>query len=167
LNQSTIRRSFQEFLRKRSLKLTTQRDRIFTRAFATHDHFSAETIYGWLRESSGPRVSRATVYRTLGLLVEGGFLEAFDPGSGELLYEHVLGHRHHDHLVCVSCGRIQEFYEREIERLQESAAAKKGFRIHYHNLRIFGTCSSCARKHAGDAAPGRTRAPAEPAARRR
>ena len=146
MNQQSIRRAFQAFLKRRSLKLTQQRDRIFQRVFATHEHFSAERLYDWLRESEGPAVSRATVYRTLGLLVEGGFLESIDPGSGELLYEHVLGHRHHDHLVCLVCGKLQEFSDPEIERLQVAAAAKKGFTISHHNLRIFGTCSACARR---------------------
>ncbi len=154
MNQLTIRRSFEAFLKRRSLKLTQQRDRIFQRAFATHEHFSAERLYGWLHESEGPAVSRATVYRTLGLLVEGGFLESLDPGSGELLYEHVLGHRHHDHLVCLECGKLQEFYDPEIERLQETAAAKKGFLISHHNLRIFGTCAGCGRKRASVRTPG-------------
>ncbi len=146
MNQATIRKAFASFLRKRDLKLTPQRARIFERAFATHEHFSADTLYGWLKSEDGPQVSRATVYRTLGLLVAGGFLESLDTGQGELLYEHVLGHRHHDHMVCVECGRIEEFYDVEIERLQERAASKKGFTLAYHNLRLFGTCASCRRK---------------------
>ncbi len=149
MNQASIRRAFEQFLKRRSLKLTPQRDRIFQRAFSTHEHFSAETLYGWLKESDGPRVSRATVYRTLSLLVAGGFLESLDTGSGELLYEHVLGHRHHDHLVCLDCGRIQEFYDPDIERLQSAVAAKKGFHLTHHNLRLFGTCAACSRRAGG------------------
>ena len=150
MNQATIHRAFERFLRQRSLKLTAQRNRIFERAFATHEHFSAERLYEWLREEKGPSVSRATVYRTLGLLVEGGFLESLDTGRGELLYEHVLGHRHHDHIVCIECGRIDEFLEPEIERLQEAIASKKGFVLQYHSMRLFGICASCARKRAQD-----------------
>ena len=90
MKQSTIERRFEEFLRQHSLKLTTQRKRIFDRTFATHEHFSAEKLYGWLRSEDGARVSRATIYRTLDLLVKGGFLGALDTGQGELVYEHVL-----------------------------------------------------------------------------
>jgi len=154
VKHEAIRKAFQQYLKKRSLKLTAQRERIFERAFATHSHFSAETLYGWMREEEGSSVSRATVYRTLGLLVEGGFLESLDTGQGELLYEHVLGHRHHDHLVCTDCGRIEEFYEPEIERLQEEVCQRKGFRLEYHNLRLFGTCGACTRKREGES--GRT-----------
>lgn len=143
---TAIKKRYEEFLRDRSLKLTTQRARIFDRAFETHDHFSAETLYGWLREEDGVSVSRATVYRTLTLLVEGGFLESLDVGSGETVYEHVLGHRHHDHIVCVECGRIEEFLDERIEELQEEAARKKGFQLLHHDLRLFGLCANCSRK---------------------
>src|SRR5690606_5436639 len=82
---------FELFLRSHDLKLTAQRRRILDRAFATHEHFSAEEMYGWLKAEPGPQVSRATVYRTLALLQEGGFVEGLDAGRGELVYEHVLG----------------------------------------------------------------------------
>lgn len=146
MNQATIQRSFERFLKTRALKLTPQRRRIFERVFSTHEHFSAERLYAWLHGEEGSRVSRATVYRTLSLLVEGGFLETLDTGQGELLYEHVLGHRHHDHLVCIDCGKIEEFTDDRIEALQAEAAARKGFALHYHNLRLFGTCAPCTRK---------------------
>ena len=146
MNQASIQRAFERFLRTRALKLTAQRRRIFERAFATHEHFSAETLYGWMRGEEGSRVSRATVYRTLSLLVEGGFLETLDAGHGELLYEHVLGHRHHDHLVCIDCGKIEEFSDERIEAFQREAAQRKGFNLLYHNLRLFGTCASCSKK---------------------
>lgn len=146
MNQASIQRAFERFLRTRALKLTAQRRRIFERAFSTHEHFSAETLYSWMRSESGSRVSRATVYRTLSLLVEGGFLESLDAGHGELLYEHVLGHRHHDHLVCIDCGRIEEFSDERIEAFQREAALRKGFNLLYHNLRLFGTCASCSKK---------------------
>ena len=144
---TAIKKRYDEFLRQRGLKLTAQRARIFDRAFKTHEHFSADTLFGWLAEESGPSVSRATVYRTLGLLVEGGFLESLDVGSGETVYEHVLGHRHHDHIVCVECGRIEEFFDERIEELQREAATKKGFQLLHHDLRLFGLCPACTRKN--------------------
>ncbi|MEX1024911.1 MAG: Fur family transcriptional regulator [Planctomycetota bacterium] len=143
MEHSKIQAAFEDFLRQHSLKLTAQRERIFERVFATHEHFSAETLYNWLREEDGPKVSRATVYRTVSLLEEGGFIEALDTGGGELLYEHVLGHRHHDHIVCIDCRRIEEFVDDRIEELQEQAAHSKGFHLVSHNLRLFGLCADC------------------------
>jgi len=137
---------FERFLRSRELKLTSQRRRIFDRAFATHEHFSAETLYEWLKSEPGSRVSRATVYRTLSLLLEGSFVEALDAGRGELVYEHVLGHSHHDHMVCLDCGKIEEFHDERIEELQLDACRKKGFHLISHDLRLRGYCKLCAKK---------------------
>ena len=148
MNQASIQRAFERFLKTRGLKLTPQRRRIFERVFATHEHFSAERLFGWMRAEEGSGVSRATVYRTLSLLVEGGFLETLDTGRGQLLYEHILGHRHHDLLVCIDCGKLEEFSDERIETYQRQAAARKGFQLHYHDLRLFGTCASCTRKRA-------------------
>lgn len=151
LKHESIRKAFEDFLRTRELKLTSQRDRIFERAFSTHDHFSAEQLYDWLKDEPGPRVSRATVYRTIGLLVEGGFLGSLDTGRGELVYEHLLGHRHHDHMVCMECGRIEEFHDERIEALQHEACERKGFVLISHSHRLIGLCRACARKRGGAA----------------
>ena len=146
MKQETILKAFQDYLAEQSLKLTTQRRRIFDRAFETHEHFTAEQLYDWLREEDGASVSRATVYRTLAMLVEGDFLESLDTGRGELLYEHVRGHKHHDHIVCLDCGKIEEFLDERIEALQEEACERKGFTLVKHSLRLEGYCKPCAIK---------------------
>lgn len=145
MKHETIRRSFQAFLKGHSLKMTPQRRRVFERVFATHEHFSAEELYGWLRAEEGAAVSRATVYRTIGLLLEGGFIDSLDTGRGELVYEHTLGHKHHDHMVCMECGRIEEFHDDAIEELQRQAAQKRGFKIVSHDHRLLGYCRGCVR----------------------
>lgn len=146
---AAIHKAFEVFLRERGLKLTAQRRRCLDRAFATHEHFSAERLYLWLKDEPGSSVSRATVYRTLSLLVEGGFLESLDAGGGELVYEHVLGHRHHDHVVCLSCGKIEEFSDERIEELQRQNCARLGFELVSHVLKLSGYCRACARKRRG------------------
>ena len=156
MKRESIIRAFEAFLKTRGLKLTSQRRRIFERVFATHEHFSAEALVGWLAREQGPRASRATVYRTLGLLLEGKFLSALDAGQGELVYEHVLGHMHHDHMLCLACGKIEEFHDERIEELQLAACRKKGFELVSHDLRLRGYCRACARKRSLSAsAPGR------------
>lgn len=155
MKQAAIRNAFEAFLKQRTLKLTNQRRRIFDRAFDTHDHFSAEELCRWLVEEPGPRVSRATVYRTLALLVEGNFMRSLDAGRGELVYEHVLGHPHHDHMVCLGCGRIEEFHDPKIEELQLAACARKGFDLVDHDLRLLGFCRACKRtRKPGARTPG-------------
>lgn len=161
MKHATIVKRFEEYLRRNNLKLTPQRRRVFDRAFATHEHFSAEQLYEWLRGEDEPKVSRATVYRTLDVLARGGFVESLDTGRGELVYEHVLGHDHHDHLVCEGCGRIEEFHDERIEALQEEAARKKGFLLTGHLLRLTGLCKSCAREQGSSAKGSARRAAAE------
>ena len=143
LDHSKIEQRFEEFLRQQSLKMTPQRRRIFDKAFAEHDHFSVERMYEWLKAEEGPAVSRATVYRTLEVLERGGFIEAVETGRGEVVYEHVLGHEHHDHMVCRVCGTIAEFQDSEIEALQRQNAARLGFIMTGHMLRLSGVCASC------------------------
>lgn len=135
-------RRFEQFLKGRSLRMTKQRRAILELAWGTHEHFGAEEMFAWAsaRDAS---VSRATVYRTLGLLVEGGFLATLDRGHGQTLYEHILGHRHHDHMVCLGCGKILEFLCEEIERLQEETAARHHFHVTRHTLRLEGYCARC------------------------
>lgn len=148
MKHETIRRRFEEHLRSKNLKFTAQRGLIFEWVFQTHEHFTADALHAYLKESGGQAVSRATVYRTLRLLAEGGFVESLDTGRGELVYEHILGHSHHDHLVCIDCGKIEEFRSDLIEQLQEEAAESRGFTLLRHTLRLEGTCRACTRKRA-------------------
>ena len=164
MKQDAIRKSFERYLRTRRLKLTAQRTRMFERVFATHEHFSAEDFWGWMRVEDGPRVSRATVYRTLNLLVEGGFIQSMDLGRGELVYEHIAGHRHHDHMVCLGCGKIEEFHDERIEALQHEACARRGFVLESHAHRLFGWCRACARKPRATRGKPHDAAAANPAA---
>ena len=89
---------FQLFLLKENLKLTPQRKAVLDAVFATHQHFDADEMVQILN-GRGHRISRASVYRTLDLLVRSGLVHALELGDSKKQYEHVIGHRHHDHLV--------------------------------------------------------------------
>ncbi|MDP6369851.1 MAG: Fur family transcriptional regulator [Planctomycetota bacterium] len=143
MEHAAIVKRYRDYLSGKGLRLTKQRRRILDRVYGTHDHFSAETLLRWLAAEQGAPVSRATVYRTLEMMVSGGFLAAVDTGGKELLYEHALGHSHHDHMVCITCGSIEEFVDEEIERRQSAACAEAGFTPVRHLLRIRGYCRSC------------------------
>src|SRR5262245_63673459 len=145
------REAFRALLRKKGLKFTWQRSHILDAVFATHRHFSAEDLHGDLVRA-GHRVSVATIYRSLSLLIEGGLIQGLDVGNGRVLYEHTLGHAHHDHMVCLDCGLITEFRSPEIEDLQEAAARAHRYKIVAHSLKLFGYCHNCVRKHP-DAGP--------------
>jgi Fur family ferric uptake transcriptional regulator len=85
-------------------------------------------------------ISKATIYRILSIMVSGKLLIEHDFGKDYKFYEHIIGHEHHDHIICIDCGRIVEFMDRNIEVLQENIAAENGFIIKGHSLNIYGSC---------------------------
>lgn len=143
---------FEAFLRKKDLRFTRQRQEILRVMYGTHAHVSADDLYELLQKderSRALRISRATVYRTLSLLAEGGFVEALDLGRDKgVLYEHTLGHEHHDHMICLECGRIIEFHSDALEAVQDEVIAAQGFEMTSHSLKILGTCARCQQKAA-------------------
>src|SRR3990172_961983 len=95
-------------------------------------HFTAEELLDALHRDGLP-ASKATLYRTLGLLVEKGLLEPREFERGSLRYEPASGEDHHDHMICTGCGTVHEFVDDEIERLQAEACGRFGFRMLGHS----------------------------------
>ncbi|MBK6940948.1 MAG: transcriptional repressor [Planctomycetes bacterium] len=134
---------FERFLRENSLKHTAQRLKIVKRAFSMPKHFAAEDLYLVLRREK-TYVSKATVYRTLKLLVDAHFLDELEIGARKAkFYEPVHGREHHDHMICLRCGDILEFSDDEIETKQQEAATRHKFRLLSHSLKMFGLCKEC------------------------
>lgn len=136
---------FADFLDKKDLKLTSQRRTILREAIDSRGHFSADNLLK-ISKKADPTISKATVYRTLTLLKDSKILEEQDFGGGRKLYERALGHRHHDHLICIRCSKIIEFENDPIEKLQDAEAAKHKFKVVYHSLKLFGFCKDCSDK---------------------
>jgi Fur family ferric uptake transcriptional regulator len=111
---------------------------------ARSGHFDAEDLHRSLR-SSGKDVSLATIYRTLGLLAEAGLIREVLQGADSTHYEAVYGHAHHDHMICVECGRVIEFCDERIEELQRSICRERGFQALDHRMGIQGICRTCRR----------------------
>lgn len=131
-----------EFLASRGLRMTRERAAILETVLATHDHFDVENLHLQLRSQARP-VSRATIYRTLNLLVQTGLVDRARFGTDAFLYEQMHGREHHDHMVCNGCGQVIEFVSSEIERLQDAACDEHDFLPQSHRLTIFGLCSAC------------------------
>lgn len=133
----------ERYMREQGLRWTSQRRLVAQVALRTHEHFTADELLEMCRRED-KAISRATVYRTLGMLEGAGFVEGLDTGDpGGRKFEHVLGHEHHDHMICTRCGEILEFRDDELERRQELAAANRGFRITSHSLKLYGLCRAC------------------------
>jgi Fur family ferric uptake transcriptional regulator len=147
---------FQGFLEGQGLKLTAERTALVREIFSTHYHFEADELLFKMKEKS-VKISRATVYRTLELLVKSGLVRRVHLGEDHYHYEHVSGNSHHDHLICTVCGGVIEFHDEELERLQLAICEKKKFTPTFHNLQILGVCDSCRRKGQQPDAPDRVR----------
>lgn len=132
-----------EKVRRLGLKLTKQREAICEVFFAQIGHRRAEEILRDVR-SQDPNVSLATVYRTLKLLQEYGLAESHNFQDGQAFFEPCFDDsEHHDHLICTTCGRIQEFVNAAIEKLQIKVAAEHGFKITNHKMELYGLCEDC------------------------
>jgi Fur family ferric uptake transcriptional regulator len=140
---------FLRLLRGRGQRVTGERLALFDEVFSQHGHIDADELLSAMR-SRGLKISRATVYRNLDLLVESGFARKHRLGHRRYLYEHVHGGQgHHDHLVCTGCGRVVEFVSPGIAALQAEICRAHGFVPERHTLQISGLCNDCA---AGQAA---------------
>ena len=133
---------FQNFLGENGLKLTKERIAVLKEVFSSHTHFEPENLYLRIK-ASGSKASRASVYRTLSLLVESGLVEKVTRTEKSNVYEHTFGHSHHDHMICDGCGSIIEFYSEKLENLQKEICVGNGFDGRSHTLEIHGYCTEC------------------------
>ena len=138
---------FRGYMRDHNLPLTHQREAIASALFFSNDHLSVEDIEALLR-SDDVRVGKATVYRTLDLLVRAGLVVEHDFGEGFKRYEPRSATSHHEHLVCLDCGKVVEFTSERIERMKALIADEHGFRHHHHRLEIYGLCRECQERAA-------------------
>ena len=134
---------FHDYLSRKLLKSTRQRDLIAEVFFGEHGHLSIDELLARVRERN-PKIGYATVYRTMKLLTECGLAALRQFGDGQRVYELAADTAHHDHLICVECGKVLEFENEEIERLQDQIAESADFRLTHHKMELYGTCSDCS-----------------------
>jgi Fur family ferric uptake transcriptional regulator len=132
------------FIEGRGLKHSRQRELVADAFFAMDGHVSVEELVATVRRAD-PRVSVATVYRTMKLLADSGLAVPRQFGGGQTRYEPGAGRPHHDHLICTACGEIVEFANERIEALQARVARSHGFEVETHKLELYGRCARCRR----------------------
>jgi Fur family ferric uptake transcriptional regulator len=138
---------FDAFLADKGLRYSRPREAVAEEFFRSQGHIGIEELFGRVRKGH-PEVGIATVYRTLNLLVESGLALRRDFASTAVTYEKTP-ERHHDHLICTGCGRIVEFREDRVESLQEGVARRRGFRLTFHKMELYGLCRDCRRAEKG------------------
>jgi Fur family ferric uptake transcriptional regulator len=137
---------YAEYLARNGLKSTVQRDLIINEFFKSKGHISVEELHSKLRGKHSS-IGLATVYRTLKVLANAGLAHERQFNDGFTRYEFCApDDRHHDHIVCLECGLVEEFENDEIEDLQQKVADTHNFKITDHRLEIYGVCAGCQAK---------------------
>jgi len=133
---------FRDVLHREGLKYTPQRVVILEEVVKDRGHRECEDIYMALRQN-GSHVSRATIYRTMDILVKNEFVRKMEFGDGRARYESKVDNSHHDHMICTSCGEILEFVDHNIEDIQDKIAKRYHFKLQRHIHQLFGLCKKC------------------------
>lgn len=135
---------FEEFLATKNLKHSRQRKEILDVFLSVDKHLTADELYRIIKKKNSA-LGYATVYRTLRLLCECGLCRELKFEDGITRYEHLYGHQHHDHLICIRCGKFVEVVDSEIERLQEKLYKRHGFYSKKHRMELYGICKKCSK----------------------
>ncbi len=145
IDKTEAKRRFMDFLAKKNLRITSQRQAIVDTVFSTDKHFTAEQLLEWSRLKD-KSVSRATVYRTLPLLTESGLVHEMDFGKDYKFYDpNYADHPNHNHLICQDCEKIVEFESDKIEEIESQISHKLGFSMKSQRLQISASCDELKR----------------------
>ncbi len=146
ISYDNVLENFKKLLKQNNLKYTTQRELILKIIYDNSGHFTPEDIYNLIKKNYPDiKLGIATIYRTLTLLEDANIVSSISFGAQGKKYEFGLK-EHHDHLVCIECGKIEEFFDDTIEKQQEAIAEKFNFKMTNHVLKIIGICKDCQKK---------------------
>jgi Fur family ferric uptake transcriptional regulator len=140
--EDTIKEVLQRFsthLERTNQRKTPERFAILEEIYRRTDHFDAEALYIHMKTQSY-RVSRATVYNTLELLVNCNLVTRHQFGSNLARYERAHGRRQHDHIICTNCGKVLEFCDPRIQQIKDMMGELMNFNVESHSLNLYGTC---------------------------
>ncbi len=137
-----ITEEFKKFLLHKNLKFTPERQIVLEEVFKIHDHFEAEDLLLKIRQNSR-RVSRGTIYRTLELLVESELVRKVAFIEKHTHYEHVYVHKHHEHLICLKCKKVIEFFREPLEKELTQVCKANQFVMKSHKIEVTGYCRDC------------------------
>lgn len=151
----TAEARFRRYLAEQQLRYTAERKEIFHEIIEAQEHFDADSLLLRLR-SKNRSISRATVYRTLDLLLKLGLVRKSCVGDRSAVYESVIGWARHGHMVCMNCGRVVEFRVAQIDEALDRVCEESGFDLRNRCVQLFGYCSDCRRRAPSRGADDRT-----------
>lgn len=148
-----VKEIFRTYLKERNQRQTPERFMVLEEIYRSEGHFDADDIF-FNMKNTGTRVSRATVYNTLDLLIECGLVQRQQFGKNQYYYERSYAYQQHDHMICKECGVVIEFCDPRILEIQKLMEQIYDFSIDGHSLHLFGTCNNTEecdrRKEEGD-----------------
>ena len=142
-----VKKIFTAFLKQKKLRKTPERFAILDEIYSRKDHFDVDSLYISMQDKNY-RVSRATVYNTLDLLVECDLVTRHQFGQSQSQYEKAFGFRQHDHLICTDCNKVVEFCDPRIQNIQNTVGELLEFEVIHHSLLFYGNCikKDCEKK---------------------
>lgn len=136
-----VKKIFAAYLDRKNQRKTPERFAILEEVYRRTDHFDVESLYVDMKNKNH-RVSRATVYNTLDLLVECDLVSRHQFGANQALYEKSYGYKQHDHLICIDCGKVLEFCDPRVAEIQSMVGELLEFKIRHHALILYGNCTN-------------------------
>ncbi len=143
--QQNVQHIFSQYLEHGGHRKTPERFAILKEIYAVDGHFDIERLYGRMKQAKY-RVSRATLYNTMELLLEARLVRKHRFGTAQAQFEKAHSYHQHDHVICDQCGQVKEFCDPRIQNIRDTVAEVMGYNVSHHALHIHGTCAACQEK---------------------